>query len=114
MSGISTHILDVSRGVAAAGVGVALERADQAGVFTPVSNAHTDADGRAKSLLPAGSPLTVGVYRLRFETGTYFAGLGVRTFFPRIEVVFEITDVARHHHVPLLLSPFGYSTYRGT
>lgn len=114
MSGISTHILDTSRGTAAAGVDVTLEREDAPGRWTAVHSATTDADGRVKALLPAGAALVAATYRLRFETGAYFAAKGVATFFPRIEVVFVVADTSRHHHVPLLVSAFGYSTYRGT
>ena len=113
MSGISTHVLDVSRGVAAEGVGVVLERAG-GGSWTVVTDAATDVDGRVKALLPAGGALAVGEYRLRFATGAYWRGVGVETFHPVVEVTFTVVDAARHHHVPLLVSPFGYSTYRGT
>lgn len=116
MSGISTHILDTARGAPAAGVAVTLER-EEAGAgrrWSPTGSATSDADGRVKALLPAGTPLSAGVYRVRFETGAYFAARGVQAFFPHVEVVFTVTDPARHHHVPLLLSPFGFSTYRGT
>ena len=114
MSGISTHILDTSRGTPAAGVDVTLEREDAPGRWTAVNSASTDADGRVKSLLPADTALGAATYRLRFETGAYFAAKGVATFFPRVEVAFVIGDATRHHHIPLLVSPFGYSTYRGT
>ena len=114
MSGISTHVLDTSRGIAAAGVVVALEREDAPGRWTAVNSATTDADGRVKSLLPPGTALAAATYRLRFEIGAYFADRGVATFFPRVEVAFVVGDAARNHHVPLLVSPFRYSTYRGT
>jgi len=113
MSNISTHILDTSRGLPAAGVGVKLERLDGE-QWAMLTNGVTDADGRVKVLLPAGMVLTAGTYRLGFETGVYFQGLGVAAFYPFVEVVFTVRDAARHHHVPLLLNPFGYSTYRGT
>jgi 5-hydroxyisourate hydrolase len=113
VSGISTHILDTSRGLPATGVPVQLEVRDGPG-WRAVNGASTDVDGRIKALLPVGTSLAAGVYRLRFETGAYFGGLGVKAFFPVVEVVFEVADATRHHHVPLLLSPFGYSTYRGT
>lgn len=114
MSGLSTHILDTSRGTPAAGVAVTLERQGAGGAWTALHNARTDADGRVKALLPAGGTLGPGVHRLRFETGAYFSAQGVHSFYPHVEVVFDIADVSRHHHVPLLISPFGYSTYRGS
>jgi len=114
MSGISTHVLDTSRGVAAAGVGVTLEREEATGRWTAIASTKTDADGRVKSLLHTASSLVAATYRLRFETGAYFGAVGVKTFFPHVEVVFVISDGTKHHHVPLLISPFGYSTYRGT
>ena len=114
MSGLSTHVLDTSRGVAAAGVGVTLEREEAGGRWAGLAKVSTDAEGRIKSLLPAGAVLGAGNYRLRFETGAYWAKQGVATFHPVVEVVFNVTDAAKHHHVPLLVSPFGYSTYRGT
>lgn len=114
MSGISTHILDTSRGVAAAGVSLTLEMAETPGTWTTLTRTATDADGRVKALLPPGVMLRTGVYRLRFDVGAYFRRNNVEAFFPHVEVVFQITEAARHHHVPLLISPFGYSTYRGT
>jgi 5-hydroxyisourate hydrolase len=104
---ISTHVLDTSRGRPAAGVAVVLERQEGDG-WSPVGEATTDADGRVGELAPAGAG--EGVYRLTFDTGSYFeAG-----FYPRVAVEFRVDDGAEHHHVPLLLSPFGYSTYRGS
>lgn len=117
MSGISTHVLDTSRGAAAVGVAVTLERAETGTRWTRLGGASTDSDGRIKSLIPSGTALVTGNYRLRFETGAYFAGLygsAAIVFFPVVEIVFNVADPSRNHHVPLLLSPFGYSTYRGT
>jgi 5-hydroxyisourate hydrolase len=114
MSGISTHVLDTSQGRPAAGVGVVLEARVVNGEWREISHAKTNADGRVSALLPAGAALTTGIYRLRFETGAYFAAAGVRAFYPHVEIVFEVHDASQHFHVPLLLSPFGYSTYRGS
>ncbi|MGH7131765.1 MAG: hydroxyisourate hydrolase [Phycisphaerales bacterium] len=114
MSGISTHVLDVTKGVAAAGIALTLERAASAGAWTRIADARTDADGRVKSLLPAGTALAAGTYRLSFETGAYWKAAGFDSFHPRVEVTFTILDPTRHHHVPLLMSPYGYTTYRGT
>jgi 5-hydroxyisourate hydrolase len=110
---LSTHVLDTSAGRPAPGVGVTLERNEAGGPRT-LGRGTTDPDGRCRDLLPSGTPLEAGVYRLSFDSGAYFAARGLATFYPRVEVVFEITSPAEHHHVPLLLSPFGYSTYRGS
>ncbi|WNB86547.1 hydroxyisourate hydrolase [Cellulomonas sp. ATA003] len=107
MSLVTTHVLDTALGRPAAGVPVDLEALDD-GTWRPLGHGVTDADGRVGDLGPAALPH--GRYRLRFDTGTYFAGTG---FYPEVVVVFEVADDA-HHHVPLLLSPFAYSTYRGS
>jgi 5-hydroxyisourate hydrolase len=111
VSGITTHVLDTSRGRPAAGVPVALERAVDSG-WQPVGRGTTDADGRARGLLtsaPAG-----GRYRLTFDTGAYFQAAGGAAFYPEVSVTFVVESGQEHYHVPLLLSPFGYSTYRGS
>jgi 5-hydroxyisourate hydrolase len=107
---ISTHVLDTARGRPAAGVPVALERV--AGDGAVIARAVTDADGRVRELAPAS--LAAGDYRLTFDTGAYFATLGIEGFYPLVTVVFSLRDPSQHHHVPLLLSPFGYATYRGS
>lgn len=111
MSHVTTHVLDAATGVPA--VGVAVELADARGL--PVDAGVTDADGRA-SLGP--ELLTAGEYTLAFRTGAYFAALGVETFYPFVTVTFSVEIAAdgssTHLHVPLLLSPFAYSTYRGS
>lgn len=114
MSGISTHVLDTSKGTPGADVRVVLEREGGAGAWDKLCEARTDADGRVKNLLPHGRGLEMAAYRLTFETEPYFAKSGVTTFFPSVTVMFRVMDAAKHHHVPLLVSPFGYSTYRGT
>lgn len=113
MSALTTHVLDTSLGRPAAGVAITLERRE-AGVFVELGRGRTDADGRCRELLPQGVPLQPAVYRLSFDAGAYFGGRGVPTFYPEVCVVFEVREPAQHHHVPLLLSPFGYSTYRGS
>ena len=116
MSRLSTHVLDLALGEPARGLAVRLERLPGAGAggeTAPVPTAVTDGDGRVPDLLN-GAPLTAGVYRLTFQTGAYFAATGRAAFYPRVEVTFEVAAPEQHHHVPLLLSPFGYSTYRGT
>ncbi len=110
---LSTHVLDTSAGRPASGVAIMLE-ASEAGSFRVFSRGETDADGRCKDLLPAGAHLAPGVYRLSFDSGAYFAARGVLTFYPRVQVLFEVREPADHYHVPLLLSPYGYSTYRGS
>lgn len=110
-SQISTHVLDTSAGVPAAGVAVRLSVRVGTG-WAPLGEAVTDADGRARELGPTS--VAAGVYRLQFDTGAHFAGRGAETFFPEVLVTFHVGDDGRHCHVPLLLSPFGYSTYRGS
>ena len=113
---ISTHILDTARGRPATGVRVVLEHLDPDGgslLGREISRGETDADGRIRELSPAGV-LDAGRYRLIFDTGAYFTALGVAAFYPQVVVVFVVRDATQHYHVPLLLSPFGYSTYRGT
>jgi len=112
MSHLSTHVLDTSRGKPAAGVTVTLERGGCNG-WTQVHSDQTNADGRIASLLPAGFELSTGEYRLRFETGDYFQKLGVETIYPEIVVQVRLEAGARYH-LPILASPFGYSTYRGS
>jgi 5-hydroxyisourate hydrolase len=104
VSQVTTHVLDTAAGRPAARVAVTLERADG----TVLATGATDPDGRVRDLGP--DRLDPGTYRLRFDTGTY---LGSRAFFPEVVIVFRVNGDA-HHHVPLLLSPFGYSTYRGS
>ncbi len=106
MSTLSTHVLDAVRGAPAAGVAVTLLAADD----TPSATAVTDSDGRIAGL---GESLGPGVYRVRFATAEYFAAQGVETFYPEVTIAFTVAE-ERHYHVPLLLSPFAYSTYRGS
>jgi 5-hydroxyisourate hydrolase len=110
---ITTHILDTSIGKPATGVRVALLRIENA-IRTVVGSGVTDADGRLKDLVPKAAVLNAGIFELAFETGPYFAGRGIKPFHPRVTVTIEITDPNQHHHVPLLISPFGYTTYRGS
>ena len=113
MSAITTHILDVSKGFPARGVTVVLERQTGNG-WEVVGTGVTDADGRSKDLLAAGTILETGNYRLTFDTGAYFQKQQVEGFYPQVTVAFTVRSAAQHYHVPLLLSPFGYSTYRGS
>ena len=111
MSGITTHILDVSIGRPGNGVFVELERKTDAG-WEKLGDQKTDLDGRARELF--GGPMKTGVHRLRFDVGSYFRKREVDTFYEEVTIVFIVDDAAQHYHVPLLLSPFGYSTYRGS
>ncbi|MCY7379210.1 MAG: hydroxyisourate hydrolase [Gemmatimonadaceae bacterium] len=114
MSTISTHVLDTALGKPAAGVAVKLERVNADGGVTIAGFGTTDDDGRVRDLIPAGQLLTRGDYRLRFDTGAYFAASRRESFYPSVSVEFRVTESAGHYHVPLLVSPFGYSTYRGS
>lgn len=111
MSAVTTHILDTAAGHPAAGVPVRLE-ARTHGTWQRLADAATDADGRVRDLGP--DRLEAGVYRIVFDTATYFAAARKAAFYPEVDVVFEIHDPEQHHHVPLLLSPYGYTTYRGS
>lgn len=113
MSGITTHILDTSKGRPASGVLVVLERRAEGG-HHEIGRGNTDADGRLRTLVPAGTNLVAGTYQLTFHTGAYFAADGVTGFYPEVTIAFEVRDPAQHYHVPLLLNPYGYSTYRGS
>ena len=108
MSPITTHVLDTAQGRPAAGVPVTLEHGPD---WTEVGSGRTGEDGRLAEL---GSPDAPGSYRLRFDTGAYFEAAGTRAFFPEVTVQFAVERPEEHHHVPLLLSPFGYTTYRGS
>lgn len=112
MKSISTHVLDVARGRPAAALPVTIEKKEGAS-FTRLNSGKTDADGRVKDLVPSGE-LTEGTYRITFDTESYFSSIGVEGFYPEAAVVFVVRDANAHYHVPLLLSPYGYSTYRGS
>jgi len=107
MSQVTTHVLDVSRGRPAPGIHVVL--ATDAGDV--IAEGHTDDDGRVAKLGP--DRLEPGGYRLRFDTGRYFAAADVASFFPEVSISFAVAGEG-HHHVPLLLSPYSYTTYRGS
>lgn len=111
-SPLTTHILDTALGRPAAGVPVTCERFDGEG-YSLVARGVTNDDGRIAALLTEDQ-WEAGIWRLSFDTETYFTGLGQKGFYPVVRIVFEVTEPGEHHHVPLLLSPFGYSTYRGS
>ncbi len=122
---LSTHVLDATTGRPAAGLQVRLERAGQDG-WTPAGDGTTGPDGRlqlsgdsgdsgdSEGLAGPGGAGEPGVYRITFGSGAYFTARGSATFYPEVSVTFEMTERDEHYHVPLLLSPFAYSTYRGS
>ncbi len=112
MSAITTRVLDTSRGQPASGLPVVLEVRSESGDWRVIGKSSTDADGRAR-LLTSGSGAPRGTYRLTFDTGAYFRAWNVEGFYPEVQVVFEVRDPAQSYHLPLLLAPHGYSTYRG-
>lgn len=111
---ISTHVLDTAEGRPASGVGVVLEALTSDGGWQRIGRTSTNDDGRAPDLTADDTTIDAGVYRMSFETGEWFTARDVQAFYPVVRIVFQITDRDAHHHVPLLLSPFGYSTYRGS
>lgn len=111
---ISVHVLDQTHGRPAPMVGVTLEeKAPKGETWNVVARAATDDHGRIASLLPKDQPLHKGIYRVTFATGDWYAAHGKPTFFPSVTVTFQVDDAAQNYHIPLLLSPFGYATYRG-
>lgn len=114
MSTISTHILDTAQGKPANGVAVSLESQKSDESWEQLTHAWTDEEGRVKPFFLLEQPLPAGVYRLIFDTESYFSALNTHSFYPQVCVVFTIGEDHQHYHIPLLISPFGYSTYRGT
>ena len=113
-SPITTHVLDTSRGRPASGLNVALDFHANDTTWKTIATGTTNADGRISDLLPENTKLAMGIYRLTFDTASYFHGIEAEGFYPSVMVIFEIKDAAAHYHVPLMLSPYGYSTYRGS
>lgn len=109
--GISTHVLDLASGVGGKDVPVVLEMKDKSGIWSKVASASTDENGRIKSF-GAAFKATAGTYKLIFDMTKYSGSKG-GPFFPEINVVFEVADPKLHYHVPVVVSPYGYSTYRG-
>ena len=114
MSAITTHVLDLSTGVPARGVAVRLEVLRDAVGWVALAERATDGDGRVKDFIDEGARLDAGTYRLTFLTGAYFERAGAPAFHPEVAVVFRVQTAGGHFHVPLLVSPFGYTTYRGS
>jgi 5-hydroxyisourate hydrolase len=114
MKGISTHILDTVHGRPAKDVGVRLEKKNTSGDWRLLASARTDQDGRCPQLLPEGEDLSAGVYRLIFDSGNYYVPQKIDALYPVVEVTFQAREDESHFHIPLLLSPNGYTTYRGS
>lgn len=114
MKSISTHILDVVHGKPARDVPVRLEKQNAAGDWRLLTSTRTDQDGRSAQLLPEGDDLSTGVYRLIFDTAVYYAMQKIDFLYPTVEVTFQVRAGESHFHIPLLLSPNGYTTYRGS
>lgn len=112
MSQITTHVLDTSKGKPAAGIRISLQKPIE-NDWEEITSGVTNDDGRIPNFLPTDQVIEPGVYRMLFETGAYFEKEGKEGFYPKVPVIFEIKDT-EHYHVPLLLNPFGYSTYRGS
>ena len=113
MSQITTHVLDISIGQPATGVPVILEIEKAGGGWRELGRGVTGSDGRLGTLLAPGS-LEEGTYRLTFDTRAYFVARKVEALYPQVIVVFDVRRSSEHYHIPLLLSPYGYSTYRGS
>ncbi|NOT33577.1 MAG: hydroxyisourate hydrolase [Candidatus Eisenbacteria bacterium] len=113
MSAITTHVLDLALGRPAAGLQVRLDKYRD-GDWIEAARGATDADGRLKDLLTEGERPATGSWRITFVIGDYFRSFGMMSFYSEIPIVFEVRDADQHYHVPLLVSPFGYSTYRGS
>jgi 5-hydroxyisourate hydrolase len=114
MKRISTHVLDTAQGKPASDVPVRLERRETAGEWARLSSSHTDGDGRCAQLLPENETLRPGIYRLAFDTASYHLSQNVEGLYPIVEITFQVREGESHLHVPLLLSPHGFTTYRGS
>jgi 5-hydroxyisourate hydrolase len=113
-SPITTHVLDLSQGKPAAKLAVSLHFRESAGDWKQLARGITSPDGRVEDLLEPGKKMQPGTYRLSFETEAYFKSSGTAGFYPSVSIDFHLADPSQHYHVPLLLSPYGYSTYRGS
>jgi 5-hydroxyisourate hydrolase len=114
MNSISTHILDIARGVPAKNVPVQLERQETPGNWRPLVSGRTDRDGRCSDLLPEGAALLAGLYRLTFDTASYYAAEKIEGLYPVVQVTFAVRNGETRFHIPLLLTQNGYTTYRGS
>lgn len=113
-SPITTHVLDTTLGCPAIGVPVRLYAEEAPDRWMVLATGITNDDGRVANLLPVDHVLKPGNYRMRFITGDYFSRQKVTGFYPYADIVFQIVEPSIHYHIPLLLSPYGYSTYRGS
>jgi len=114
MKRISTHVLDISRGQPAKDVPVRLERREPGGEWAVLRESRTDEEGRCGQLLPEDEFLRPGLYRLAFDAASYHLAQDVEGLYPVVEVTFQVREGESHVHIPLLLSPYGYTTYRGS
>jgi 5-hydroxyisourate hydrolase len=114
MNGISTHVLDLVHGQPARNVPVRVEKQNAPGGWQLLTSARTDGDGRCTRLLPEGEDLSAGVYRLSFDIASYYIVHKITALYPVVEVTFQVRDGESNFHIPLLLSPNGYTTYRGS
>lgn len=113
MSQITTHVLDTALGLPAKNVPITLAH-QQGKTWQNIASGTTDDDGRISDLLADDVTLTAGVYRMTFDTARYFSSISAQGFYPYVDVIFVLTEQVAHYHIPLLLSPYGYSTYRGS
>lgn len=112
-SPITTHVLDTSVGRPAVGVNVSLSgKSEDGDAWRVIGSSETNADGRVTDLMRG--PAEPGVYQLTFQIGDYYGSRGIKTFYPAVSIAFTVSSATEHYHVPLLINPFGYSTYRGT
>ncbi|MCP4460987.1 MAG: hydroxyisourate hydrolase [Cytophagales bacterium] len=113
MSQITTHVLDTAKGQPAEGIMIFLQRPIMDGHWESITSGVTNSDGRVDNFMASDQVIEPGIYRMLFDTRAYFEKNNVVGFYPEVPVIFEISDTD-HYHIPLLLSPFGYSTYRGS
>ena len=114
MTGISTHVLDTAQGKPAKNVPVSLEKQDAPDQWQLIGSGRTDQDGRCTQLLPDGQSLSPGTYRLAFDIRTYHSAQGAHGLYPVVHIIFTVRAGETHLHIPLLVSPHGYTTYRGS
>ena len=114
MKGISTHVLDLGKGRPAPAVPVRLEREESPGKWRALGSAQTDQDGRCAQLLRENEILSPGIYRLTFDTASYYGPQKIDSLYPRVEIIFQVREGEQRFHIPLLLSANGYTTYRGS